>query len=33
MIKGVHTMFYTDQAAELRAFIRDKPAFTVKRCR
>ncbi len=24
MIKGVHTMFYTSQAAELREFIRDK---------
>ena len=23
MIKGVHTMFYTSQAAELRAFLRD----------
>jgi catechol 2,3-dioxygenase-like lactoylglutathione lyase family enzyme len=24
MIKGVHAMFYTDQADELRAFIRDR---------
>jgi hypothetical protein len=24
MIKGVHTMFYSSKAAELRAFIRDK---------
>ena len=24
MIKGVHTMFYSSQAAELRAFLRDK---------
>jgi predicted enzyme related to lactoylglutathione lyase len=24
MIKGVHTMFYSSEAAELRAFIRDK---------
>ncbi len=24
MIKGVHTMFYTSQAEELRAFLRDK---------
>lgn len=24
MIKGVHTMFYSDQAEELRAFLRDK---------
>jgi catechol 2,3-dioxygenase-like lactoylglutathione lyase family enzyme len=27
MIKGVHTMFYTSQAEELRAFIRDKLGF------
>jgi len=27
MIKGVHTMFYSSQAAELRAFIRDKLGF------
>src|SRR5256885_6268013 len=27
MIKGVHTMFYSSQPAELRAFIRDKLAF------
>ncbi len=27
MIKGVHTMFYTTQAAELRAFIRDVLGF------
>ena len=27
MIRGVHTMFYTSQAAELRAFIRDKLGF------
>lgn len=24
MIKGVHTMFYTSEANELRAFLRDK---------
>ena len=28
MITGVHTMFYTTQAAECRAFIRDKLGFT-----
>ena len=28
MIKGVHTMFYSSQAEELRAFIRDKLGFT-----
>jgi catechol 2,3-dioxygenase-like lactoylglutathione lyase family enzyme len=27
MIKGVHTMFYSSQADELRAFIRDKLGF------
>ena len=27
MIKGVHTMFYSSQAGELRAFIRDKLGF------
>src|SRR5688572_19370530 len=27
MIRGVHTMFYSSQAAELRAFIRDKLGF------
>src|SRR5205085_10583997 len=27
MIKGVHTMFYSSQAPELRAFIRDKLGF------
>ncbi len=27
MIKGVHTMFYSDKAAELRAFLRDKLGF------
>lgn len=27
MIKGVHTMFYSSQAQELRAFIRDKLRF------
>ena len=27
MIKGVHTMFYTSQVDELRAFIRDKLRF------
>ena len=27
MIRGVHTMFYTSQALELRAFIRDKLGF------
>ena len=27
MIKGVHTMFYTSKAEELRAFIRDKLGF------
>src|SRR5262245_13678572 len=28
MIKGVHTMFFTPQAEELRAFIRDKLQFS-----
>jgi len=28
MIKGVHTMFYSSQAEELRAFIRDKLGFS-----
>jgi predicted enzyme related to lactoylglutathione lyase len=27
MIRGVHTMFYTSQPAELRAFLRDKLGF------
>jgi catechol 2,3-dioxygenase-like lactoylglutathione lyase family enzyme len=27
MIRGVHTMFYSSQAAELRTFIRDKLGF------
>lgn len=27
MIKGVHTMFYSSEAEELRAFIRDKLGF------
>jgi catechol 2,3-dioxygenase-like lactoylglutathione lyase family enzyme len=27
MIKGVHTLFYTPKAEELRAFIRDKLGF------
>ncbi|MBI3823450.1 MAG: VOC family protein [Planctomycetes bacterium] len=27
MIKGVHTMFYSSQPAELRAFLRDKLGF------
>src|SRR3989442_10398219 len=27
MIKGVHTMFYSSQADELRAFLRDKLEF------
>src|SRR3954467_14464427 len=27
MIRGVHTMFYSSQAAELRAFIRDTLGF------
>src|SRR5687768_17670132 len=27
MIKGVHTMFYSSQAQELRAFLRDKLGF------
>lgn len=27
MIRGVHTMFYTSQPEELRAFIRDKLGF------
>lgn len=27
MIKGVHTMFYTSEPEELRAFIRDKLGF------
>jgi catechol 2,3-dioxygenase-like lactoylglutathione lyase family enzyme len=28
MIKGVHTMFYSSQPEELRAFIRDKLGFS-----
>lgn len=28
MIKGVHTMFYSSEADELRAFIRDKLGFS-----
>jgi catechol 2,3-dioxygenase-like lactoylglutathione lyase family enzyme len=28
MIKGVHTMFYSSQADELRTFIRDKLGFS-----
>lgn len=28
MIKGVHTMFYSSQVEELRAFIRDKLQFS-----
>ena len=28
MIKGVHTMFYSSQAEELRAFIQDKLQFS-----
>src|SRR5262245_39720818 len=28
MIKGVHTMFYSSQANEMRAFIRDKLGFS-----
>jgi catechol 2,3-dioxygenase-like lactoylglutathione lyase family enzyme len=28
MIKGVHTMLYTSQAEELRAFLRDKLGFS-----
>src|SRR5207244_3361356 len=28
MIRGVHTMFYSSKADELRAFIRDKLRFT-----
>ena len=28
MIKGVHTMFYTSQAEELRAFLSDKLGFS-----
>jgi hypothetical protein len=28
MIRGVHTMFYSSQAEELRAFIRDKLGFS-----
>ncbi len=27
MIRGVHTMFYSSQPEELRAFIRDKLSF------
>src|SRR5262245_56184186 len=27
MIRGVHTMFYTSQPGELRAFLRDKLGF------
>ncbi|MBI3974993.1 MAG: extradiol dioxygenase [Armatimonadetes bacterium] len=30
MIKGVHAMFYTPQAEELRAFIRDKLGLPFK---
>lgn len=30
MIKGVHAMFYTDQAEELRAFLRDKLGLPCK---
>lgn len=28
MIRGVHTMFYSSKAAELRAFLREKLGFT-----
>ncbi len=28
MIRGVHTMFFSSQAEELRAFLRDKLGFT-----
>src|SRR5262245_56555631 len=28
MIRGVHTMFYSSQAAEFRAFLRDKIGFS-----
>lgn len=28
MIRGVHTMYYSTHAAELRAFLRDKLGFT-----
>ena len=28
MIRGVHAMFYSNQAQELRAFLRDKLGFT-----
>lgn len=28
MIRGVHTMFYSSEATELRAFLRDKLGFT-----
>jgi hypothetical protein len=28
MIKGVHTMFYSSQAEEMRAFVRDKLGFS-----
>jgi catechol 2,3-dioxygenase-like lactoylglutathione lyase family enzyme len=28
MIRGVHTMFYTSHAKELREFLRDKLGFT-----
>lgn len=28
MIRGVHSMFYSSQSAELRAFIRDKLGFS-----
>jgi len=30
MITGVHTMFYSDKAPELRAFIRDKLGFKAR---
>ena len=30
MIRGVHTMFYSSQAEELRAFLRDKLGFPCK---
>jgi hypothetical protein len=30
MIKGVHTMFYSSEAVELRAFVRDKLGFKAR---
>ena len=32
MNKGVYTMFYTSEAEELRAFLRDKLGFPYTEC-